>query len=66
MGDARRAKRLVQVAGGWTNGTVLGAIACLGGFLARKGDGSPGWKTIWQGWHKLATMVEGVRLLLRP
>jgi hypothetical protein len=50
--------------GGWTNGTVLVNIARMGGFLARKGDGSPGWKTIWQGWHKLMTMVEGVRLLL--
>ena len=50
--------------GGWTNGTVLVAIARMGGFLARKGDGSPGWKTLWQGWHKLMTMVEAVRLLL--
>jgi hypothetical protein len=50
--------------GGWTNGTVLVNIARMGGFLARKGDGNPGWKTIWQGWHKLMTMVEGVRLLL--
>ena len=50
--------------GGWTNGTLLVSIARMGGFLARKGDGSPGWKTIWQGWHKLMTMVEGVRLLL--
>ena len=50
--------------GGWTNGTVLTTIARMGGFLARKGDGSPGWKMIWQGWHRLMTMVEGVRLLL--
>ena len=49
---------------GWTNGTLLSAIARLGGFKARKGDGSPGWKTIWKGWHKLMTMVEGVRLLM--
>ena len=52
--------------GGWTNATVIVTIARMGGFLARKGDGRPGWKTIWQGWHKLMTMVEGVRLLLRP
>lgn len=28
---------------------VLRQIACLGGFLARKGDGEPGVKTIWLG-----------------
>ena len=34
-------------------------VACLGGFLDRKGDGEPGWQTIWHGWEKLALMIRG-------
>ena len=49
---------------GWTNQTVLVSIARMGGFLARKSDGPPGWKILWQGWHRLMTMAEGIRLLL--
>jgi transposase-like protein/DDE family transposase len=49
---------------GWTNQTVLISIARMGGFLARKGDGPPGWRILWQGWHRLMTMAEGIRLLL--
>lgn len=48
---------------GWTNSSTLTAIARLGGFLARKGDGSPGWITIWRGWQRLETMVEGILIL---
>ena len=29
---------------------VVRAIASLGGFLGRKGDGEPGWITVWKGW----------------
>ena len=47
---------------GWTNGTVLVAIARLGGFLARKRDGTPGWITIWRGWRKLMWLVQGYNL----
>ena len=36
--------------------------ARLGGFLARKGDGDPGWLTLWQGWQRLETMTEGFEL----
>lgn len=32
---------------------VLLLIATLGGFLARKGDGKPGIKTIWQGMQRV-------------
>ena len=46
--------------GGWTNRTVLIAVAKLGGFLGRKHDGLPGWQTIWRGWHKLLLMCEGL------
>ena len=49
--------------GGWTNRSVLIAIAKLGGFLARKHDGMPGWQTIWRGWTKLMCMCEGLEIL---
>jgi hypothetical protein len=49
--------------GGWTNAQVLIATARLGGFLARKGDGMPGWQTIWRGWQRLMWMCEGVATL---
>lgn len=49
---------------GWTNRNVLVAIAKLGGFLARKSDGDPGWITIWRGWRKLMTMIHGLDLFL--
>lgn len=50
-------------ADGWTNRTVLIAVARLGGFLARKHDGFPGWQTIWRGWSKLMWMCEGLEIL---
>jgi hypothetical protein len=37
-------------------------ISRLGGHLNRKGDGPPGWQTLWRGMHKLELLVEGVRL----
>lgn len=37
-------------------------IAQLGGFLARKGDGEPGLKTLWRGLTKLHTLIEGAQL----
>lgn len=36
--------------------------ARLGGFLARKGDGDPGWLTLWQGWQHLETLTTGFEL----
>ena len=50
-------------AGGWTNRTLLVNVARLGGFLARKGDGTPGWITIWRGWRNLMLMVDGLETL---
>ena len=38
------------------------AIGRMGGHLNRKGDGLPGWQTLWRGMEKLSTLVEGVRL----
>ncbi len=48
--------------GGWTHGSLLVAIARLGGFLARKSDGNPGWITIWRGWRKLMLLTQGFSL----
>jgi hypothetical protein len=44
----------------------LMTLARRGGFLARKGDGHPGWKTLWQGWQEVAKMVEGIELMRAP
>jgi hypothetical protein len=37
-------------------------IASFGGYFNRKGDGPPGWKTLWRGWLYLQTVLEGVHL----
>ena len=37
-------------------------IAQAGGYLGRKGDGEPGWKTLWKGWLYIQTLLEGVAL----
>jgi hypothetical protein len=49
--------------GGWTNATLLIAIARLGGFIGRRSDGLPGWQTIWRGWQRLMIMVDGIHTL---
>lgn len=41
--------------------TVIRLIAQRGGFLARKGDGEPGAKSIWLGLQEVAVFVEGLR-----
>ncbi len=38
------------------------AIARYGGYLGRKGDGPPGWKTLWRGWLHIQAVLEGVHL----
>ena len=38
------------------------AVATLGGFLGRKGDGEPGWQTLWRGYRRLRDIVLGVQL----
>lgn len=57
------AARFGQPAGGWTHRSALVAVARLGGFLARKHDGLPGWQTIWRGWQRLMWMCEGLETL---
>jgi hypothetical protein len=56
-------KKIGPPKGGWTNRNVLIATARLGGFLARKQDGLPGWQTIWRGWQRLMWMCEGLETL---
>jgi hypothetical protein len=36
--------------------------ARLGGFLARKSDGDPGWLTLWRGWQQLEAFTTGFEL----
>lgn len=57
------AARFGPPAGGWTHRSALVAVARLGGFLARKHDGLPGWQTIWRGWQRLMWMCEGLETL---
>jgi hypothetical protein len=45
-----------------TVGQFYREVAKLGGFLGRKGDGDPGWITIWRGWEKLNNFVHGAAL----
>jgi hypothetical protein len=53
---------------GWTSTkditvhTFWRGVAQLGGHLGRRGDGPPGWKTIWRGWQLLQDLVSGARL----
>lgn len=57
-------KKLGPPKGGWNNRNVLIATARLGGFLARKHDGMPGWQTLWRGWQRLLWMCEGIETLM--
>lgn len=41
---------------------ALRAVAQMGGFLARKGDGEPGWRTLWRGMDQLLLMEHGYLL----
>ena len=40
------------------------AIARLGGYLDRTGDGPPGWQTLWKGWMRVMNTLEGVHLAI--
>jgi hypothetical protein len=40
---------------------VIRLVAQLGGFLARKGDGEPGVKTVWQGMQRVMDFAAGIR-----
>jgi Transposase DNA-binding/Transposase Tn5 dimerisation domain len=47
---------------GWTVRDFFRGVARLGGFLGRKGDGEPGWITIWRGWEVVHWMLRGAQL----
>ena len=41
--------------------TVVPLIASFGGFVGRKGDGEPGFKTIWIGLQRVIEFAVGIR-----
>jgi len=45
-----------------TTREVVRAIACLGGFLGRRGDGEPGVTVLWRGLRTLELLVAGYHL----
>ncbi len=42
-----------------TVGEFFRSLAMLGGFLGRKGDGQPGWITIWRGLENRILCIRG-------
>jgi Transposase DNA-binding/Transposase DDE domain len=42
------------------------AVAGLGGFLGRTGDGDPGWQTLWRGWQRLQDLCWGLHQVPSP
>jgi Transposase Tn5 dimerisation domain len=48
-----------------TVGEVALAIGRLGGHMNRKGDGLPGWQTLFRGMAKLNDLVQGARIALK-
>jgi len=40
-------------------------LASFGGSVKRKGDGPPGWQTVWKIWLSVHTVVQGVHLAAR-
>ncbi len=54
-----------EAVGSLTLHDAVRAIAQLGGFLGRKGDGEPGAQTLWKGIRRLMDLVQGY-LLAQP
>ena len=50
-------------AAGMTIHTFWRCVAKVGGFLGRKGDGDPGWQTLWQGWSEVLQWYRGALLM---
>jgi hypothetical protein len=42
----------------WTVRQFVLALGRLGGHQNRKGDGMPGWQTLWKGWTQLRTVLD--------
>jgi hypothetical protein len=53
-----RLKPNISVAAFWAQ------VARLGGHPGRRGDGPPGWRTIWRGWRYLSDLADGARLFV--
>jgi hypothetical protein len=51
-----------HTAGEFTVRDFVRGVARLGGFLGRKGDGQPGVRTLWRGYHRLQDLVLGSHL----
>jgi hypothetical protein len=51
--------------GRWAVRDFVYAVAGLGGFLGRKGDGRPGVRALWRGYQRLQDLVTGYRLSRR-
>ncbi|WP_407652742.1 IS4 family transposase [Aporhodopirellula aestuarii] len=43
--------------------TFFREVAKLGGFLGRASDGEPGWQTVWRGYRKLQSLLDGMNLI---
>lgn len=56
------ARRLHGHAATLTLGEFWRGVARLGGHQGRRGDGPPGWRTLWAGWRALCDLAEGARL----
>jgi len=37
-------------------------VAKRGGFMGRRGDGEPGWRTLWEGWRELSLIHAGYEM----
>lgn len=48
---------------GWSVSGYLRAVARMGGFLGRRSDGSPGWKTLWRGMREIASILRAIDLV---
>jgi hypothetical protein len=51
---------------GMTTAEFWRGVAQLGGYLGRRRDGPPGWKTLWRGWFELEALVRGAELGPQP
>jgi hypothetical protein len=51
-----------QARPGWSVGEFLMALGRLGGHQNRPSDGAPGWITLWRGWAKFQSMLQGAAL----
>jgi len=47
----------------WTIYDFCYALARLGGHQNRRGDGHPGWLTLWRGWTRLQAMLDGAEVM---